>query len=355
MNSQRYIRQTTLRDFGPKAQQKLQNARVLVIGLGGLGIPVLQYLNAMGVGTLGLIEQDIIEITNLQRQVLYGESDIGKNKLEVALQKLKDQNSTTNFKTYDTFLTRNNALEIIRDFDLVVDASDNFPTRYLVNDACVILKKPFVYGALHSFEGQVSVFNYDKGPTYRCLFPIMPSAEEIPNCNDNGVLGVIPGIIGNLQALEAVKVITGVGTVLSGQLLIFDGLSASMQKINFKSRPESYKITELQETYDAVNCFIVNDIDVNAFQRLRTTANIQVIDVRSSDEYENYHLSDTKNVPLSALEEHTEEINLKEEIYLLCQSGKRSQMAYQLLKERFPTASIFNVKGGLNHYTAQYS
>jgi len=317
LSSQRYIRQTTLKDFGPQAQQKLQNARILVIGLGGLGIPVLQYLNAMGVGTLGLIEQDVIEITNLQRQVLYGESDIGKNKLEVALQKLKGQNSTTNFKAYDTYLTRNNALEIISDFDLVVDASDNFPTRYLVNDACVILNKPFIYGALHSFEGQVSVFNYNKGPTYRCLFPIMPSPEEIPNCNDNGVLGVVPGIIGNLQALEAVKVITGVGAVLSGKLLIFDGLSASMQKINFKSRPESYKISELQETYDAEHCFVVNDIDVDAFQKLRTSTNIQVLDVRSPEEYENYCLSNTRNIPLSELGEHIDEINLKEAVYLL--------------------------------------
>ena len=181
MNQGRYQRQITLSEFGPQAQQKLRDSSVLVVGVGGLGIPVLQYLNAMGVGCLGLIDQDTVDETNLHRQVLYAEDDVGLSKVEVAVNKLRSQNSHTKLVIHDTFLVKDNALEIIKDYDLVVDASDNFATRYLINDACVILKKAFIYGALHGFEGQVSVFNHQGGPTYRCLFPQMPNADEIPN------------------------------------------------------------------------------------------------------------------------------------------------------------------------------
>ncbi|MEX0362268.1 MAG: ThiF family adenylyltransferase, partial [Allomuricauda sp.] len=233
----RYDRQTRLKGFGPNGQHKLAKAKVLVVGLGGLGLPVVQYLNAMGVGTLGLMDQDVVELHNLQRQVLYTEKNLGQSKLEVAHEKLQAQNSQTIFELYDTFLTKENALGIISDYDAVIDATDNFPTRYLINDACVILNKPFVYGALHGFEGHVSVFNHQGGPTYRCLYPNMPTAEEVPDCNDNGVLGVIPGVIGTLQALEAVKLVADIGEVLSGKLLIYDGLSQQMSKFNFKTNP----------------------------------------------------------------------------------------------------------------------
>ena len=226
MNRERYTRQTTLKGFGQEGQQKLADAKVLVIGAGGLGVPVLTYLNAMGVGTIGIMDSDTVSITNLHRQVLYGQSDVGQSKVISALEKLKAQNSDTEIVVYDTFLTTKNALEVIADYDVVVDTSDNFPTRYLVNDACVILNKSFVYGALHGYEGQVSVFNYEDGPTYRCLFPNMPNENEVPNCNEHGVLGIIPGIIGNLQALETIKVITGIGEALSGKLLVFDGIPA---------------------------------------------------------------------------------------------------------------------------------
>ena len=241
MKEPRYLRQTSLNEFGMEGQRKLSEAAVLVIGAGGLGLPVLQYLNAMGIGTLGIVEQDTIELSNLQRQPLYGEHDIGAPKLKITLQKLKVQNSETKLIGFDTYLVRDNALDIISNFDLVIDASDNFPTRYLINDACVLLDKPFIYGALHGFEGQVSVFNYQEGPTYRCLFPKMPSDQETPNCNDNGVLGIIPGIIGNLQALEAIKIIAGVGEVLSGKLLLFNGLNNTTIQINFPVVPENLK------------------------------------------------------------------------------------------------------------------
>ena len=183
----RYTRQTSLPDFGLDGQRKLSNAKVLVVGLGGLGLPALQYLNAMGLGTLGLVDQDIVDFHNLQRQILYTENDVGTPKLNTTLEKLKAQNASTILIAHDTFLTKDNALEIIEQYDVVVDATDNFPTRYLINDACVMLNKPFVYGALHGFEGHVSVFNFQGGPTYRCLYPDMPSAEEIPNCDENGV------------------------------------------------------------------------------------------------------------------------------------------------------------------------
>ena len=301
MASSRYIRQTTLKGFGVEGQQKLAEASVLVVGAGGLGIPVLQYLNAMGVGTLGIVEQDTIDLSNLQRQVLYDETKIGVSKLEVALQKLRDQNSTTKLLPYPSFLTAENALEIIADFDLVVDASDNFPTRYLVNDACVLLKKPFVYGALHGFEGQVSVFNYQGGPTYRCLFPVMPSASEIPNCDDNGVLGVLPGIVGNLQTLEAVKVLIGVGEVLSGKLLLFDGLHMTTQKIRFSLKAENLKRNRLEDDYGVLSCVSVPSISVEDLESKLSASSAQLIDVRTAQEFSDFHLPPSQTHPLAGV------------------------------------------------------
>ncbi len=343
----RYLRQTQLSNFGPEGQAKLASAKVLVVGLGGLGIPVVHYLNAMGVGVLGLVEQDRVELHNLQRQVLYSEKDVGKPKLEVVLKKLQDQNSTTRFQPYDTYLTRDNALGIIHDFDLVVDATDNFSTRYLINDACIIHNKPFVYGALHGFEGQVSVFNYQDGPTYRCLFPKQPDQEEIPNCDENGVLGVLPGIVGTLQALETVKVLTGVGEVLSGNLLLFDGLTQTSRKIQFKARPEHKNIQKLQDSYGMSICAHLESIAAEQFISLWEKEKLQLIDVRSTKEFEAHHIENSINIPLPELEERLHQINSKEPIYLICQSGKRSQMAYEKLQKHFPTASLFNVTGGM--------
>ncbi len=352
MKTNRYIRQIVLKEFGEEAQNKLANANVLVVGIGGLGIPVAQYLNAMGVGTLGLVEQDSIDITNLQRQVLYTEKDIGKSKLQVALEKLKAQNSETSFKPFDVFLTKENALDIMADFDLVVDASDNFATRYLVNDACVILKKPFVYGALHGFEGQVSVFNYKGGPTYRCLFPEMPTPHEIPNCNENGVLGVIPGIVGNFQALEAVKVLTGIGEVLSGKLLLYNGLNQSILKISFPLKPENRTIASLRENYVWENCAASRDVHAEDFQKdINSGKPVQILDVRTPQEYETFHLPNSINIPLNELERRIKEINFVEPIYAICQSGIRSKVAAGELQKFSETATIYNVLGGINKMT----
>ncbi|MDC6364668.1 MULTISPECIES: HesA/MoeB/ThiF family protein [Flavobacteriaceae] len=344
----RYIRQTQLKDFGPEAQAKLSRSKVLVVGLGGLGLPALQYLNAMGVGTLGLMDQDVVELHNLQRQVLYTENDLGRTKLEVVYEKLNQQNSQTIFQLHDSFLVKENVLEIIRNYDVVVDATDNFPTRYLINDACVVLNKPFVYGALHGFEGHVSVFNHNDGPTYRCLYPNMPSPEEVPNCNDNGVLGVIPGIIGTLQALETVKVLTGVGETLSGKLLVFDGLHQQFNKIGFKGRNEFKTISKLQEFYESSDCDTVPTITVYDFQSLRDKAEkYTLIDVRTPQEFQDHHLEEATNIPLDQLELHLNHTR-NTLIYVICQSGKRSEIAVKQLQNNYPELSFCHILGGMN-------
>ncbi|MCM8569260.1 HesA/MoeB/ThiF family protein [Gramella jeungdoensis] len=345
MNKSRYIRQTRLPQFGKERQEKLSKARVLVIGAGGLGIPVLQYLNAMGLGTLGIVENDKIELTNLQRQVIYSEKDHGKSKLEVIVSKLKAQNSETKIIPFDTFFSTENAEEIAAGFDIIIDCSDNFATRYLVNDVCVIQEKPLVYGALHGFEGQVSVFNYNDGPTYRCLFPKMPQPHELPDCNTNGVLGVLPGIIGTFQALETVKLITGIGEVLSGKLLIYDGLSQNIRHIKFKKDTKNSAISELQATYEQF-CDTAS-INASEFEKIRASENIQIIDVRSPQEYSEFSLDNSVNIPLDKLERNIASVDKLKDIYLICQSGVRSGKAVEILKKHQFT-KLKNVEGGIN-------
>lgn len=349
----RYIRQTQLKDFGPTAQEKLAQSKVLVVGLGGLGLPALQYLNAMGVGTVGLMDQDVVELHNLQRQVLFSEKDLGRLKLEVVHEKLAAQNSQTTFHLHDSFLVKENALDIIKEYDLVLDATDNYPTRYLINDACIILNKPFVYGALHAFEGHISVFNHQDGPTYRCLYPNMPKMGETPNCNENGVLGVIPGVIGTLQALETIKVLTGIGEALSGKLLVFDGLHQQFNTIRFKTRPENKKITKLQEFYEDVDCAIVPSISAEEFQSLRESSKkILLIDVRTQDEYAGNHLPEAINVPMDSLKLTADSLKKGTKIYIICQSGIRSKNAVKQLQALHPTVSFYNILGGMNQMNA---
>ena len=353
MNHERYIRQTILEGFGAESQHKLSLAKVLVVGAGGLGVPVLTYLNAMGVGTLGIVDNDVVALTNLQRQVLYTENDIGHSKVTVAIEKLQQQNSETTLIGHCAYLNRENVFDIFKDYDLVVDASDNFPTRYLINDACVILKKPFVYGALHSFEGQVSVFNYEGGATYRCLFPKMPQANEVPDCNENGVLGIIPGIIGNYQALEVVKLITGVGEVLSGKLLLFDGLSQHSQKIKFPLVLENLNIMKLRSDYDFECSIEEQSIETEAFLNVLRTGNVQVIDVRTPKEFKRVHLEEARNIPLSIIDESIEKIEFDKPAYLICQSGIRSKKAISKLRKIRPNATLINVNGGMNNLNVQ--
>lgn len=349
MSEDRYIRQTTLKDFGPEGQQKLKSAKVLVIGAGGLGVPVMTYLNAMGIGTLGIVDADIVSISNLHRQVLYTEKMVGLPKVVAAKNQLEAQNHETEINTYQTFLTVSNALEIISSYDVVVDATDNFPTRYLINDACVILSKPFVYGALHGFEGQVSVFNYNGGPTYRCLFPEMPNADAVPDCNENGVLGILPGIVGNLQALETIKIMTGIGDVLSGVIMMFDGLTQRFQRMKLNTIPKNKEIKTLQSSYDFDCETPIKSIESKDFQNLILNGKMELIDVRTSKEYEANHLEESKHIPLGELEERVSEINIEESVYVICQSGIRSKKAVLRLKEIFPGKEFINVAGGMNH------
>ncbi len=348
MQAERYNRQLILKDFGPEAQQKLANAAVLVVGAGGLGVPVLTYLNAMGVGTLGIVDNDVVALSNLHRQVIYKESDVGLSKVKTAIGALKAQNASTDFHGYGTFLTKDNALEIIAGYDLVIDATDNFPTRYLINDACVVLKKPFVYGALHGFEGQISVFNYKNGPTYRCLYPTMPKADEVPNCNEHGVLGIVPGIVGNFQALEAIKVLTGVGQVLSGKLLLFNGLGSVFQKIKFSRNPKNTKRIVLEANYDFDCEMPFASISAADFLVLNEKSQLQIIDVRTLAEFQGGHLPNSLHIPLHELVGRAQEINSDAPAYFLCQSGIRSQKAIALLQEQIPTARLIDISGGMN-------
>lgn len=350
MNANRYIRQTTLKGFGVEGQRKLQNSSVLVVGAGGLGVPVLQYLNAMGVGTIGIVENDKIELSNLQRQPIYGEQDIGKPKIEVSIKKLQAQNSTTKFHSHNEFLGTDNVLDIVKSYDVIVDATDNFPTRYLISDACVIINKPFVYGALHAFEGQVSVFNYKSGPTYRCLFPEMPGKGEMPDCNVNGVLGILPGIIGNFQALEVIKILTGIGQPLSGKLLLYDGLVQKIQQVSFEPNSKNQTRKTLEENYQHISCHLSASVTAEQFEKiLHNPKNYQLVDVRSPEEFRNFHLEDSINIPLQELSIRTGEVDLKRTVVLICQSGIRSEKALTYLNQQLD-GKIYQLEGGLNNY-----
>ncbi|PIB38831.1 HesA/MoeB/ThiF family protein [Maribacter sp. 4G9] len=344
----RYHRQTILPGFGQKGQNTLGKAKVLVVGAGGLGVPVMTYLNAMGVGTLGIVDADVVSMSNLHRQVLYTEVMVDKPKVEMAKQQLLAQNTSTIVHVYNTYLNPGNALGIIQNYDVVVDATDNFPTRYLINDACVILKKPFVYGALHGFEGQVSVFNYKNGPTYRCLFPKMPKADEVPNCIEHGVLGILPGIIGNLQALEVIKVVCGLDGVLSGTLLLYDTLSQRMERMKFRLNSENLILRELQDSYDFDCEVVMESMEAIGIQNLLRDKKVSLLDVRTEQEFQRNHIKGAKNIPLDTLENRVGELARENPIYVICQSGIRSKRAVLMLQELFPDRKFINVAGGMN-------
>lgn len=320
----------------------------MVIGAGGLGVPVLTYLNAMGVGILGIVDADVVSRSNLHRQVLYTEAMVGRLKVEAAAEQLQKQNPNTTINIFPTFLKVSNALKIMGDYDIVVDATDNFPTRYLINDACVLLKIPFVYGALHGFEGQVSVFNYQNGPTYRCLFEKMPKAHEVPGCDEHGVLGILPGIVGNLQALEVVKMSCGLGTVLSGTLLLYDALTQRMQRMSFPLRSKNLNIDALAHSYD-VDCHLpLKEVPGSAIRPLLKDGRIEVVDVRTEEEFDTEHLQGAKHIPLDQIEQRWHEIDISKPVYLICQVGIRSQKAIYFLEQKYPDKEFINVTGGMN-------
>lgn len=352
---QRYDRQIRLEGFGEEKQRLLQKAAVLVIGAGGLGVPVLQYLTAMGVGRLGVVEQDTVSITNLQRQVIYTTNDEGQPKLQIAVQRLQQLNPEVSFEMHATFLTPGNALAVIALYDVVVDCSDNFGTRYLVNDACVILDKPFVYGAIYKYEGQVSVFNYKGSATYRCLFPEPPQDGDMLNCSEIGVLGVLPGIIGCYQANETVKVICGIGAPLANQLLTIDTLYNSHHIFQVKPAPGNHDITALQADYAQGVCDTssVQSLSVQQLQQwLAEGRPLQLLDVRETYEWDICHLPQAKHIPMGAVAAALPQLAQQVPVAVLCHHGMRSlAVAKQLAGAGFQP--VYNVEGGIHAWAVE--
>ena len=343
----RYSKQLILPELGIEGQEKLQSAKVLVVGAGGLGCPVLQYLVAAGVGEIGIVDGDTVDISNLQRQVLYTEQEIGQQKVTVAEKKLTVLNPHVKIKTYPFFIDDTNAFDVIRDYDIVVDGSDNFATRYLVNDACVISNKPMVSGAIYKFEGQVSVFNYDNGPTYRCIFPEPPGADESPNCADIGVIASLPGIIGTIQANEVIKIITGIGEVLSGKLLVINTLSMETHTFHFKLNEANRNITSLKAIQQS--CEVpVKVIDYGELQRImQTLKDIQLVDVREYEEHEIGNIGGV-NIPLSQIETSYHLLDKETPVIVYCASGVRSShFAKRLVVNGFK--QVFNLGNGIMH------
>ncbi len=350
--NERYKRQLQLPGFGPEAQQKLSAANVLVIGAGGLGVPVLQYLTGMGIGTITIIDGDAIALSNLHRQVLYSGEEAGLSKAETAAHKLRALNPNININCLKQYFTPDNALGLIREAHIVVDATDNFSARYLINDACIILNKPFVYGAVYQYEGYVSVFNFEDGPTYRCLYPVAPVAHEFPDCNTSGVLGVVPGIVGCAQALQVVKMITGIGKTLSGYLQIFDFLNDEQYKIKLTSKEENKLISKLQDTCEAVS-FKANAKKITA-PTLQKWYAVQkpflLIDVRAEEEYRAGHLPNAVNHPLQSLYSSFPTFKDEVPVIVYCNKGSMSAKAAAFLQEHHHALNLYELEDGLDSW-----
>ncbi len=367
---QRYSRHLTLPEFGKEGQEALKNASVLLVGAGGLGSPAATYLAAAGVGRIGLVDFDTVEASNLQRQILYGTSDVGRPKLEAATERLQDLNPHVEVERHELRLTSDNALDVIDDYDVVADGTDNFPTRYLVNDACVMTGTPNVYASIFRFEGQVSVFATEDGPCYRCLYEEPPPPGLVPSCAEGGVLGILPGFIGTLQATEVIKLLTGIGEPLIGRLLMVDALDMTFRTVNVPTNPdcpvcgEDPSVTELID-YEAF-CGIDSDassngapddvsdddkvpeISVHDLKQRRDAGTAPfVLDVREPYEAEIASIDADQLIPVDQLEERLEELEAEkdEEIVVHCRSGGRSAKATELLRRKGYDAS--NLAGGV--------
>jgi len=361
----RYNRHIIIPGFGIEAQEKLKAAKVLVVGSGGLGSPVLLYLAAAGVGTIGIVDFDVVDDSNLQRQVLFGVDEVGKPKVEAAKRRLQALNPHINIRLYNTQLTSANALDVIAEYDVVADGTDNFPTRYLVNDACVLLNKPNVYASIFQFEGQVSVFNYqpkggELGPNYRDLYPTPPPPGLVPSCAEGGVLGVLPGIIGSLQASEVIKVITGVGETLSGRFFIFDALSFETRTFRIKRSADNPvnganpTITKLidYEQFCGVKAVEkpVKEITPRELYDLQVRGeDIQVIDVREPNEYAIVNIG-AELIPLATVADQAFAIDRDKKVIVHCKMGGRSAKAIRELEEKFGFNNLYNLKGGILAY-----
>jgi molybdopterin/thiamine biosynthesis adenylyltransferase/rhodanese-related sulfurtransferase len=365
----RYSRHLLVPEVGLEGQRKLKTASVLIVGTGGLGSPVALYLAAAGIGHIGLVDYDMVDHTNLQRQVIHGTSSVGQLKVKSARQRMLDLNPDIQVDIYNDVFTSVNAMEIVAPYDLVVDGSDNFPTRYLTNDLCVLTGKPNVYGSVYRFDGQVSVFDARSGPCYRCLFPEPPPPGLVPSCAESGVLGILPGTIGTLQATEALKLILGVGETLIGRLLLYNALDMSFEYVRVRKNPtckvcgEQPSVTELID-YEAFcgvpghqveTCSAGEQWDITPeelAQLLKHGKALRLVDVREPHELEISHLEGTLNIPLGQLGMRSHELDSQDEIVLICKAGVRSTRALHILLGA-GFRKLHNLKGGLNAWARE--
>ncbi len=364
----RYSRHLIMPEVGMEGQKKLKEASVLLVGTGGLGSPAAMYLAAAGVGHIGLLDFDIVDESNLQRQVIHGQSTVGVKKVESARQRLLDINPHIKVTTYDTALSSENALEIFAPYDIIADGTDNFPTRYLVNDACTLLGKPNVYGSIFRFEGQLSVFDPQKGPCYRCLYSEPPPPGLVPSCAEGGVLGILPGVVGVLQATEVVKLILNTGDTMVGRLLLFDALSMKFRELKLRKDPNCVlcgaepTVTELIDyqqfcgvpanDHEQAAQEEVDPMEITALQlqdRLKTN-HLQLVDVREPHEWEICHIDGAQLIPLKEIEGRSPELNRDNEIILYCKGGVRSMKALKVLQEQ-GFSNLKSLRGGITAWS----
>jgi adenylyltransferase/sulfurtransferase len=363
----RYSRHLIMPEVALDGQKKLKQARVLTIGAGGLGSPLALYLAAAGVGMVGIVDFDVVDESNLQRQIIHGTSDLGRPKLESARDRIKDINPNVKVETFGEPLSSENALEIFEDFDVIVDGTDNFPTRYLVNDASVLTGKPNVYGSIFRFEGQASVFYAEEGPCYRCLYPEPPPPGLVPSCAEGGVLGILPGAIGTIQATETVKLILGIGEPLIGRLLLYDALGMSFREMKLRKDPNcpvcgaNPTVTELIDYQEfcgipqqdaQVQADQVPEITVGELKgRMGNGNKVSVLDVREPHEYEVANIG-ARLIPLGELPERLVELDRDETLAVHCKTGGRSARAVKLLQEA-GFQNVYNVKGGIDAWSEE--
>jgi sulfur-carrier protein adenylyltransferase/sulfurtransferase len=359
----RYSRHLIMPEVGMEGQLKLKSAKVLLIGTGGLGAPLGLYLAAAGVGRIGLVDFDVVDFTNLQRQVIHGTKDVGRKKLDSAADSMHDINPFVQIDKHEAAITSENAFDIMRDYDIVVDGTDNFPTRYLVNDACVLLGKPNVYGSIFRFEGQATVFAYQGGPCYRCLYPEPPPPGLVPSCAEGGVLGILPGTIGLIQATETVKLILGIGEPLVGRLLLYDALGMRFRELKLRKNPECPICGEHRTITQLIDynqfCGVpahepppaaglaegeIDPVEVKA--KIDRNDPFVLIDVREPHEYQIGHIPYARLIPLGDLPKRVNELNSAEEIVAHCKSGMRSAKAVEFLKQA-GFKKVKNMKGGI--------
>ena len=361
----RYSRHLIIPDVGVEGQRRLKDARVLMVGAGGLGSPIGLYLAAAGVGRLGIVEADVVDVTNLQRQVLHGTKDVGRKKVESARDRIRDVNPHVEVIPHDAWLTSENALEIISQYDLVVDGTDNFATRYLVNDACVLLDKPNVYGSIFRFEGQSTIFCTEEGPCYRCLYPEPPPPGLVPSCAEGGVLGILPGLVGLVQATETVKLIAGIGEPLVGRLLLVDAASMQFRTVKLRRNPEcpACGTREIKALIDyqqfcgirpgedeaaGVPAITVGELDA----RRRRGDDLDLVDVREAHEWEIGRIEGARLAPLSRFAEALRTFDSARDVVVYCKVGARSAKAVKALREA-GFRRVWNLEGGIIRWSEE--